>query len=184
MLGPQPSSEVELRRRRQIGGRSGTYSGGDPRPRCAGDAAGPAQPVPIPSARPRGLRTSFLRCAMLERALPSSFPLGRRVLRSERRSSTPYIRNAEKCTRSSPAQKIKKKIRIFFFARRQVRKLYPSPAQPLGGAFQPRNGLLTPRTLPPRPPRDSNRLTAPCFHAAHAHLRRAMCAPITWQGAR
>ena len=184
MLGPQPSSEVELTEapadRRPLRNllADATLVRGLPAmlpalPRCSHEKRTPARIAHLlPSLRYARARPSLI--IPTWQACPPRSP-------SELYIIFPKLL---KSTRSSPTKKIKKKIIIFFFARRQVRKLYPSPAQLLGGAFQPRNGLLTPLTSPPRPPRDSNRLTAPCFHAAHAHLRRAMCAPITWQGAR
>ena len=67
-------------RRRQIGGRSATCSRMRPSSEVCRRCCRPCPAAPMKSARPRGLRISIRRCAMLERDLPSPFPLGRLVL--------------------------------------------------------------------------------------------------------
>ena len=147
--GPPPSSSRE--------------SPADPRP-LGNVIHGAARPRPCPRCcRPSPAHSTQKRTrARIATLIPSMPPARLRpapcIPGWQARPSVPWtelqssLDKLTNCTRSPPTRKIKKKIRIFFFARRQVRKLYPSPAQPLGGASRPLNGLLTPRTPPPRPP--------------------------------
>ena len=123
LLGPRASSEVEPK-----------DGPADPRPlrninQGAARARGlpamlPALPCAFLSKRTRArIATLFPSMPPARSQPPPRIPSWQACPRASKAEPQSSLDKLLKCTRSPPTKKIKKKIRIFFFARRQVRKL-------------------------------------------------------------
>ena len=139
---------------------------------------------PSHSARVRGLRPFSLRCPPLDSNHPLAFLAGRLILAFPRRRPTPPS-SSSICPRGRRRQEKSRKKSHLFLRAPAGAQTRTHPSTPTGRSLPtPQRPPNSPYSSPAPPPLDSNRLTAPCFLAPRAHLWRAMCAPITWQGAR